>query len=73
MGENPVHPSIDVKGMTTIRLQRLHFSSKPWPRTLAMSWPHSQRVSCAWYMGGADDLVVIIDVNSGRDEIENNY
>jgi hypothetical protein len=39
------HPSIDEKGMTTIRLQRLHFSSIPCPCTLAISWPHSQRVS----------------------------
>ncbi len=31
--------------MTTMRLQRLHFSSKPSPPTLAMSCPHSQRVS----------------------------
>jgi len=31
--------------MTTMRLHRLHFSSNPSPRTLAMSWPHSHRVS----------------------------
>lgn len=34
--------------MTTMRLQRLHFSSIPRPRTLAISWPHSQRVSSLW-------------------------
>jgi hypothetical protein len=39
------HPSIEEKGMTTMRLHRLHFSSKLWSRTFAMSWPHSQRVS----------------------------
>jgi hypothetical protein len=39
------HPSMEEKGMTTMRLQRLHFSSKRWPRTFAMSCPHSQRVS----------------------------
>jgi hypothetical protein len=31
------HPSIEEKGMTTMRLQRLHFSSSPSPRTLAIS------------------------------------
>ena len=39
------HPSIEENGMITMRLQRLHFSSSPSPRTLAISWPHSQRVS----------------------------
>ena len=39
------HPSIDENGMTTIRLHRLHLSSNPFPLTLAMSCPHSQRVS----------------------------
>jgi hypothetical protein len=33
--------------MTTMRLHRLHFSSRLWPFTFAMSWPHSQRVSVA--------------------------
>lgn len=33
--------------MMTMRLHRLHFSSRRWPRTFAMSWPHSQRVSDA--------------------------
>jgi hypothetical protein len=40
-----LHPSMEEKGMTTMRLQRLHFSSIPWPQILAMSCPHSQRVS----------------------------
>ncbi len=31
--------------MTTMRLHRLHFSSRLWPLTFAMSWPHSHRVS----------------------------
>jgi hypothetical protein len=31
------HPSIEEKGMTTMRLQRLHLSSSPSPRTLAIS------------------------------------
>jgi hypothetical protein len=31
------HPSIEVNGMTTIRLQRLHLSSSPCPRTLAIN------------------------------------
>lgn len=34
------HPSIALNGMMTMRLQRLHFSSKVRPLTLAMSWPH---------------------------------
>ena len=28
-----------------MRLHRLHLSSRHWPRTFAMSWPHSHRVS----------------------------
>ncbi len=31
--------------MTTMRLHRLHLSSRHCPRTFAISWPHSQRVS----------------------------
>jgi hypothetical protein len=31
------HPSIEEKGMTTMRLQRLHFSSNPFPPTLAIN------------------------------------
>jgi hypothetical protein len=34
-----------LNGMMTMRLHRLHFSSKAWPLTFAISWPHSQRVS----------------------------
>ena len=40
-------PSIDEKGMTTMRLHRLHFSSSPCSQTLAINCPHSQRVSSA--------------------------
>lgn len=43
-----LQPSIEVNGITTMRLQRLHFSSRPCPQTLAMSWPHSHRVSVCW-------------------------
>ncbi len=39
------HPSIEEKGITTIRLHRLHFSSKPCPQILAINCPHAQRVS----------------------------
>jgi hypothetical protein len=31
-----------------MRLQRLHLSSNPPATTLAISWPHSQRVSLYW-------------------------
>ena len=40
-----LHPWIEEKGMTTMRLHRLHFNSKLWPLTFAINWPHSQRVS----------------------------
>lgn len=53
-------PSIEVNGMTTMRLQRLHLSSRPCPRTLAMSCPHSQRVSLSWQVGDAKLFPVII-------------
>ena len=36
---------MEEKGITTIRLHRLHFSSRPCPHTLAINCPHSQRVS----------------------------
>ena len=36
---------MDENGMTTMRLHRLHLSSRHCPRTFAISWPHSQRVS----------------------------
>ena len=45
--------------MTTMRLHRLHFSSKLWPRTFAMSWPHSQRVSEASALARNDEPVII--------------
>jgi hypothetical protein len=60
---------MEEKGMTTIRLHRLHFSSKRWPRTFAMSWPHSQRVSEASITvccNGSGMLALLFD-------IENNY
>jgi len=38
-------PSMAEKGMTTMRLQRLHLSSRPPSTTLAINCPHSQRVS----------------------------
>jgi hypothetical protein len=46
--------------MTTMRLQRLHLSSSPWPRTLAISWPHSQRVSLSWHKEGIALLLGVI-------------
>ena len=48
---------MDVKGIMTMRLHRLHFNSRLWPRTLAMSCPHSHRVSCA--SGIVNDLDMI--------------
>jgi hypothetical protein len=55
--------------MTTMRLHRLHFSSKRWPRTFAISWPHSQRVSEA--------STIVSDKEPGIFsiflDIENNY
>jgi hypothetical protein len=60
---------MDENGITTMRLHRLHLSSKLWPRTFAMSWPHSQRVS--------DGSVIVSDNDPGMFEwpldIENNY
>ena len=48
--DGPVpQPSIEEKGMTTMRLHRLHFSSRPWSQTLAINCPHSQRVSRGWH------------------------
>lgn len=58
LADRSVQPSIAVKGMMTIRLHRLHFSSKPVPRTLAMSWPHSQRVS--WIAQMEDDDILVV-------------
>jgi hypothetical protein len=60
---------MDENGMMTMRLHRLHFSSNRCPRILAMSWPHSQRVSEASTIVSGDDperFEFFID-------IENNY
>jgi hypothetical protein len=54
-GDAGFHPSIVLKGMITMRLQRLHFSSNAWPLTLAISWPHSQRVSGSAAIAGDED------------------
>jgi len=45
--DTALHPSMEEKGITMMRLHRLHLSSSPSPRILAISWPHSQRVSPA--------------------------
>lgn len=45
--------------MTTMRLHRLHFSSRLWPLTFAMSWPHSQRVSVASDVVLGEEPVII--------------
>lgn len=60
-----LHPSIEAKGMTTMRLQRLHLSSSPPPMTLAISCPHSQRVSLGGAQGTELDFVTGIS-RSGR-------
>lgn len=65
------HPSIAVNGITTMRLHRLHFSSRPCPRTFAMSCPHSQRVSLSWQI--EELLRTIIRAEFCVDEIENDY
>jgi hypothetical protein len=67
------HPSIEVNGMTTMRLHRLHLSSNPCPRTLAISWPHSQRVSLSWHKEGIGELVDVIASDYCVGEIENDY
>lgn len=53
-----LHPSMEENGMMTMRLQRLHLSSRPRPQTFAMSCPHSQRVSWFRRAGNAGDFVV---------------
>ncbi len=61
--------------MSTMRLHRLHLSSRPWSRTLAMSWPHSQRVappSGGWTVWRLRLLINIIP-GVGSNEIENDY
>jgi hypothetical protein len=66
--DGDVQPSMALNGMKTMRLHRLHLSSSPRPRNLAMSWPHSQRVStvpdAAW--DAASFIIELVD-------IENNY
>jgi len=65
---------MDEKGITMMRLQRLHLSSSPSPRTLAMSWPHSQRVSPEGEAAVSARWVVgIIDQHKWLIEIENDY
>jgi hypothetical protein len=44
----------------TMRLQRLHFSSSPLPTTLAISCPHSQRVSLLPDRSDVEAFAVII-------------
>lgn len=56
-------PSIEVNGITTMRLHRLHLSSRPCPPTLAMSCPHSQRVSLSWHEGKIELLRTDIMAN----------
>jgi hypothetical protein len=53
--------------MMTMRLQRLHFSSKARPRTLAINCPHSHLVSGTSARGGDAAL------GSAMFDIENNY
>jgi hypothetical protein len=59
---------MEEKGMTTMRLHRLHFSSRHWPRTFAISWPHSQRVSAAVTASGD-----VMGMGKALPDIENNY
>jgi hypothetical protein len=67
------HPSMEEKGMTTMRLQRLHLSSNPCPRTLAISCPHSQRVSPQSGECLLGDAALTIAEVSRLNEIENDY
>lgn len=67
-----VQPSIDVKGISTMRLQRLHLSSSPCPRTFAISWPHSQRVSPLWVRWSEVDVIFMVTMVLVND-IENDY
>jgi hypothetical protein len=56
-----LHPSIDEKGMRTMRLHRLHLSSSPPPTTLAINCPHSQRVSfCGLRLDRLDFTVTML-------------
>jgi len=65
-------PSIEEKGMTTMRLHRLHFSSSPCPHTLAISCPHSQRVSRVWSRSNVGVFVIVM-IRGGWIKIENDY
>lgn len=57
--------------MTTMRLHRLHFSSRLWPLTFAMSWPHSHRVSVVSDVAlGEESVIMYLCVSF---DIENNY
>lgn len=73
LGDNPVHPSMAANGIMTIRLHRLHFNSRPAPFTLAMSWPHSQRVSSFGTRSRDVVFVAIIVEKMIVNEIENDY
>lgn len=68
-----LQPSMEEKGITTIRLHRLHFSSSPCPRTFAISWPHSQRVS----LSGEQVVLSVCEIAMAgslcNNEIENDY
>ncbi len=56
-----------------MRLQRLHLTSRPCSQTLAMSCPHSQRVSLFWQEGEVGVLLAIMVENRFINEIENDY
>lgn len=43
-----------------MRLHRLHLSSSPPSATLAINWPHSQRVSLSWRRSGAGLFVLVM-------------
>ncbi len=57
----------------TIRLQRLHLSSSHPSATLAINWPHSQRVSPFWQRSESGAFVMAIRVIFFAGEIENDY
>lgn len=64
---------MEEKGITTMRLHRLHFSSKPCPHTLAINCPHSQRVSRVEQGSGEDVFVLVMAAQDIFREIENDY
>lgn len=60
--------------MVTMRLHRLHLSSNPPPMTLAMSCPHSQRVSLEELLAESAVFVAIMVLRLLLlGEIENDY